>query len=174
MTICNFSHWTLKCLLRAWIKYGLYSFKSALSSVLFAVEVDGSNVTLTARCLPLSFLSGLIPTVARHGSINPTRNWVSHPGSRDVHMGRFHRLLVAAMSIGIHHRDHWLVVTMKVQIHHKEKLRWARSAKKQCGWNQAFEIYYGSIKVITASCVHILRFRLLCNSALLKSDFCHC
>lgn len=39
-------------------------------SILFALEVAGSNVSLTTWCLLLSSLS-LSPSVARHGSITP-------------------------------------------------------------------------------------------------------
>lgn len=80
---------------------------------------------------PVSALISSLWPYPRSGQtwINPTRNWVSYPGSRDVHMGHCHRL-AAAMARGIHHTGHWLVVTMTVQIHHEERLRRMRSAER--------------------------------------------
>lgn len=104
-------------------------------SILFALEVDGSNVSLTARCLLLSSPSGLIPLSAQTW-INSTWNWVSHPGSRSVHMGHFH-WPTAAMARGARHTNHWLVVTMKVQTHHEERLRWAKSVESSSYFSSA-------------------------------------
>lgn len=68
--------------------------------------------------------------------INPAWNWVSHPGSRSVHMGHFH-WPTAAMARGVCHTNHWLFVTMKVQTHHKERLRWTKSVESSCYFSSA-------------------------------------